>query len=142
MPTTTIRLPDDLKARVAAAAERANTTAHSFILEAIAEKTELEERRGEFNEVAEQRYAVIVASGKTIPWCEMRAFLEKRLSGRKVRRARISPRWATISIAFSTTLHDTPLPMSRRGFERSSTRSMCWRVTRRLGAQHAKASGN
>ena len=34
MPTT-IRLPNDLKARVAAAAKRAGTTAHSFILEAI-----------------------------------------------------------------------------------------------------------
>ncbi len=31
MSTTTIRLPEDLKARVAAAAERAGTTAHSLI---------------------------------------------------------------------------------------------------------------
>ena len=86
MPTTTIRLPDQLKARVAAAAKRAGTTAHSFILEAIAEKTAEEERRIEFNEVADRRYAEIVASGKTIPWKEMRAYLEKRLSGRRARR--------------------------------------------------------
>jgi predicted transcriptional regulator len=32
MATTTIRIPDDLKARVAAAAEREGKTAHSFIL--------------------------------------------------------------------------------------------------------------
>ena len=45
MSTTTIRLPDDLKARLAAAAERAGTTSHNFILQAILEKTEQEEQR-------------------------------------------------------------------------------------------------
>jgi predicted transcriptional regulator len=86
MPTTTIRLPDHLKARVAAAAKRTGATAHSFILAAIAEKTEDEERRSDLNEVADRRYAGIVASGETIPWSEMRAYLEKRLSGKKARR--------------------------------------------------------
>ena len=86
MSTTTIRLPEPLKARVAAAAARANTTAHNFILEAIAEKTEDEERRNDLNEVAERRYAEIIASGKTISWDEMRSYLEKRLSGKKARR--------------------------------------------------------
>jgi predicted transcriptional regulator len=86
MPTTTIRIPDQLKVRVAAAAKRARTTAHGFILEAIAEKTAEAERRSEFDEVAERRYAEIVATGKTIPWSEMRTYLEKRISGRKARR--------------------------------------------------------
>lgn len=86
MSTTTIRLPDDLKARVAAAAERAGTTAHSFILEAIAEKADQEERRSDFHDLAEQRYAKIVASGKTIPWDQMRRYLEDRLAGKKVSR--------------------------------------------------------
>ena len=67
MSTTTIRLPDALKARVARAAERAGTTAHSFILEAIAEKADLEERRADFHDEAEPRYAGIIDSGKTIP---------------------------------------------------------------------------
>lgn len=86
MSTTTIRLPEDLKARVAAAAERAGTTSHSFILEAIAEKADQEERRGDFNDVAERRYADIIASGKTIPWSEMRSYLEGRLAGKVVTR--------------------------------------------------------
>jgi predicted transcriptional regulator len=86
MPTTTIRLPDDLKARVAAAAERAGTSPHSFILEAIAEKAEEAERRAEFDETAEARYAQIVASGKTIPWSDMRQYLEARAAGKKPRR--------------------------------------------------------
>jgi len=86
MSTTTIRLSEDLKARVAAAAKRRGTTAHNFILEAIAEKADQEARRGEFNETAERRYAEIVASGKTIPWSEMRRYLENRLAGRRARR--------------------------------------------------------
>ena len=86
MSTTTIRLPEELKARVAAAAERTGTTSHSFILEAIAEKTEQEERRGNFNAVADRRYAGILASGKTIPWKEMRAYLVNRLEGKAAKR--------------------------------------------------------
>ena len=86
MSTTTIRLPDDLKARVAAAAERSGTTAHNFILEAIAEKADQEEKRSDFHDLAEQRYAKIVASGKTIPWDQMRRYLEDRLAGKKVLR--------------------------------------------------------
>lgn len=78
MSTTTIRLPKDLKERLARAAERAGTTPHGFILEAIAEKTELEERRSDFLDTAEQRYADIVTSGKTVPWSEMRRYLERR----------------------------------------------------------------
>ncbi len=90
MSTTTIRLPQNLKERIARAAERAGTTAHSFILEAIAEKAEQEERRGEFQNAAERRYAEIVASGKTVPWTEMRRYLERRLTGNKI--ARPKPR--------------------------------------------------
>jgi predicted transcriptional regulator len=78
MSTTTIRLPDDLKARVAAAAERAGTTAHGFILEAIAEKAAQAERRADFHEVADKRYTQFLASGKSIPWPEMKAYLQGR----------------------------------------------------------------
>ena len=86
MSTTTIRLPEDLKARIAAAAKRAGTTSHSFIREAIAEKAEQEERRADFNQVAEERYARVVATGKTIPWNEMRGYLEDRLAGKTAKR--------------------------------------------------------
>lgn len=86
MSTTTIRLPEDLKARVAAAAKRAGTTAHSFILEAIAEKAAQEDLRAEFDALAEERYAHIVATGKTISWQEMRGYLEDRLAGKAVKR--------------------------------------------------------
>jgi len=86
MSTTTIRLSPDLKERVARAAEIAGTTAHSFILEAIAEKAQQAELWGGFRETAEQRYAKIAASGKTVPWKEMRRYLERRAKGSKISR--------------------------------------------------------
>ena len=86
LSTTTVRLPQELKARVAVAAERAGTTAHNFILEAIAEKADLAERQAEFLQVADQRYDNLVASGKTIPWEKMRHYLEDRCAGKTVSR--------------------------------------------------------
>lgn len=82
MSTTTIRMPDELKARVTAAAEKAGTTAHNFILQAIAEKAQQQELYSEFNEEAERRYAAILATGKTIPWNEMRSYLEQQTLGK------------------------------------------------------------
>jgi predicted DNA-binding protein len=86
MSTTTIRLPEELKARVAAAAKRSGTTTHSFILEAIAKKTEQDDLRADFDSVAEERYARIAATGKTISWQELRGYLEDRLLGKEVKR--------------------------------------------------------
>jgi predicted transcriptional regulator len=64
-------MPEDLKARIASAAERAGKTTHSFILEAIAEKAEREELRADFDAEADARFAKIVSSGETIPWSDM-----------------------------------------------------------------------
>lgn len=76
MSTTTIRLPDALKARVAIAAKRAGMTSHGFILDAVAEKADLAERRADFDAEVERRYARIIGTGETIPWAKMRGYLE------------------------------------------------------------------
>jgi predicted transcriptional regulator len=86
MPTTTIRLPEELKERVTLAARRLGKTSHGFILEAIAEKADQQERRADFQDLAQQRYADIVESGKAIPWRDMRAYLERRLTGKPGKR--------------------------------------------------------
>ncbi len=52
----------------------------------IAERAEEAERRTEFHDTAERRYVEIVAWGKTIPWSEMRTYLEERLAGKKTTR--------------------------------------------------------
>ncbi len=50
------------------------------------DKTEQAERRTDFDAVAEGRYANIVASGETIPWQEMRDYLESRMAGKATKR--------------------------------------------------------
>ncbi|KAB7771203.1 MULTISPECIES: ribbon-helix-helix protein, CopG family [Xanthomonas] len=84
MSTTTIRLPDALKARVAKAAEAAGTTSHNFILEAIAEKAELAERRVDFHAEAERRWGEFLETGESIPWDEMRRYLMERIEGKDI----------------------------------------------------------
>ena len=86
MTTTTIRLPEELKTRLTAAAKQAGTTPHNFILQAIAEKTAQEEQRSAFHAEAEARYARILATGETIPWEEMRTYLEGRMAGKTLKR--------------------------------------------------------
>lgn len=89
MSTTTIRLPDELKKRVARAAKRAGTTPHAFILDAIADRTNAQEQRADFETVAETRFARIAESGDAIEWRELRGYLEKRAIGRRTRRPAI-----------------------------------------------------
>lgn len=81
MSTTTIRLAEELKARVAAAAEKVGVSPHSFILQAITEKTQRAELRRDFEDQAEKRYANIVATGETISWDDMRSYLESYVAG-------------------------------------------------------------
>jgi predicted transcriptional regulator len=86
MSTTTIRLPDELKERIAAVAAREGTTPHSFMLEAIVEQTDLAERRAEFDAPADTRLSQFLNDGKSIPWPEMRRYLENRIQGKTVPR--------------------------------------------------------
>jgi predicted transcriptional regulator len=86
MSTTTIRIDDDLKARVTVAAESAGTTAHAFILDAIAHTVEQAELDEALHRVADARWAKILATGKTVPWDAAKAWLEARSRGQRPRR--------------------------------------------------------
>ena len=90
MPTTTIRIEDTLKARIAAAAERAGKTPHAFMLDAIAQTLEQSEQEEAFDRLAEERWANILATGQSIPWDDAKAWLEERSHGGKP--ARPAPR--------------------------------------------------
>ena len=92
MTTTTIRLPDDLKARVARVAERNGTSSHNFIVEAIAEKADDEERRQAFIALALAREKEIGESGRTIPWSAMKIYLEARAAGARPAKPRARKR--------------------------------------------------
>lgn len=86
MSTTTIRIEDTLKSRIAAAADRTGKTAHAFILDAISQTVEQHEQDGEFDEVAGQRWKAVLASGQTVSWEETKAYLSARSQGANPRR--------------------------------------------------------
>ena len=84
MSTTTLRLPDELRKRIAKLAAKSGQTAHSVMLDAIAQKVEEEELRVSFYNEADTRFAEIMESGAGIPWHDMRAYLKARASGKNV----------------------------------------------------------
>ena len=59
MSTTTERLSPEFKAQIAKAGQRAD-----------------------FDAVAEARFANIAVTGKSVPWKEMRSYLEDRVAGK------------------------------------------------------------
>ena len=79
--TTTIRLDEELRRRVAAAAEREGKSSHAFIVEAIAQTVEQAELKSQFHREADERWLKILDQGKTVPWSEMRDYLTARVSG-------------------------------------------------------------
>lgn len=79
--TTTIRIEDTMKVRIAAAADRAGKTAHAFILDAISQTVEQLELENEFHDVADQRWKEMLATGKTVSWEDTKAYLAARSRG-------------------------------------------------------------
>ena len=86
MSTTTIRIDDDLKQRLAVAAERVGKTAHAFILDAIAQTVAQAEQDSAFQHLAEQRWARVLATGQTVAWDDAKAYLRARARGEQPRR--------------------------------------------------------
>lgn len=88
MSMTTIRIDDELKARVALAAQRAGKTSHGFILEAICRTVEDAELEDGFHKIADERWQKVQATGKAIAAEEMHAYLVARAQGKPATLAR------------------------------------------------------
>lgn len=86
MSTTTIRLPDELKERVAQVAQAAGLSAHAFIVQAIAEKTEQAQARDAFHALGRERMAEIGRTGKTVSLADMRQYALDKAAGRPAKR--------------------------------------------------------
>ena len=86
MSTTTIRMDDALKARIAAAAERAGKSSHAFILDALSETVERIETDNELHRIADQRWVVLKRTGESVAWADAKEYLQARASGKKARR--------------------------------------------------------
>jgi predicted transcriptional regulator len=78
-----LRVPEDVKKRIAKLARQQDLTPHGFMLDAIREKVEVEEVRLAFHAEAERRLARMKKTGVGIPAEEVFEYLQKRAAGRK-----------------------------------------------------------
>jgi len=74
MSTTTLRVDDTLRERIARVAQATDQTPHNFMLEALARKTD----EAEWN-LSMQRDAALQGGEPGVEWHEMRAYLKTRL---------------------------------------------------------------
>ncbi|MDZ7589165.1 MAG: CopG family transcriptional regulator [Rubrivivax sp.] len=74
MSTTTIRLPDNLRARIEKVAAARGSSAHSFMVEAVARAAEQEERRLDFEAEAGRRWKQMLRTGQYHTPEAMRAY--------------------------------------------------------------------
>lgn len=81
MPTTTIRIEAEMKARVAAAAARAGKTTQAFILDAVAQTVEQDEIDDTFHRLADERWVNFLTTGQTVPWDAAKDWLEAKARG-------------------------------------------------------------
>ena len=86
MSTTTIRLEDELKARIAAAAARSGRSSHAFILDALSDMVERSELDEELHRIADKRWAALQRTGESIAWEDAAGYLQARAAGKKARR--------------------------------------------------------
>jgi predicted transcriptional regulator len=86
MTTTTIRMDDALKARIAAAAERIGKSSHAFILDSLSETVDRIETDEELHRIADARWTALKETGKSVAWTDAKKYLEARASGKKARR--------------------------------------------------------
>jgi predicted transcriptional regulator len=84
--TTTLKLPEELKARIAAAAEHAGKTPHAFMVEALERQIERDEKRRSFVADALAAAADIDAGGPVYAMEDVAAYIQAKAAGK-------SPAW-------------------------------------------------
>jgi predicted transcriptional regulator len=81
-----LRLPEDVKKRIAKLAKAHDMTPHRFMIEAIREKLEAEEVQAAFHADARRRLARMKKSGVGIPAEEVFEYLKRRAEGKAAER--------------------------------------------------------
>ena len=81
-----LRVPENVKKRIAKLAKAQDLTPHGFMLAAIREKLEAEEVRAAFHADAKRRLARMKKTGTGIPAEEVFEYLKRRAAGRTAER--------------------------------------------------------
>lgn len=86
MPITSLKLPDELKARVAAVAAEAGQSAHAFMVDAIAQQTRLAEARRRLVDDALAAEAETMRTGKSYPAADVHLYIAAKAGRQKATR--------------------------------------------------------
>jgi predicted transcriptional regulator len=86
MSTTTVRLPDELKTRIAKLAKQAGVSAHNYIVQAVEREAQRDEARADFVRSARSRLDDMAQTGEGIPWDDARTYLLARAAGKRAAR--------------------------------------------------------
>jgi len=81
MSTTTLRLPDELRARLARLAEAQGTTSHALMVEMLAESAQQREARAAFEAEAERRWRKMVRTGEYLELDDLRGYAQALARG-------------------------------------------------------------
>ncbi|MFM7272535.1 MAG: hypothetical protein ACKO4A_01610 [Gammaproteobacteria bacterium] len=83
MPTTSLKLPEKLKQRVVAAAEKQGMSAHAFMVRAIDQASLAVEQRARFVADALAAREEAISSAKGFDADEVHAYLKARAGGKR-----------------------------------------------------------
>jgi predicted transcriptional regulator len=78
--TTTLRIEESLRERIARLASALNQTPHSFMVEALAQKADEAEWRLGVQREAQQRDTALQAGEPGVEWHEMKTYLRQRVA--------------------------------------------------------------
>ena len=84
--STTLKLPDELKARIAPLAELVGKTPHAWMIEALEAQAKLAEMRRSFIEDALASAAEVDAGGPLYAMEDVHAYIRARAAGKTVER--------------------------------------------------------
>ncbi len=84
--STTLKLPQRLKSRIARVAKRAGRTPHALMIEALERQMDREERMAELVEEALAADRVIDAGGEVYAAADVHSWLERLARGERVAR--------------------------------------------------------
>lgn len=88
MSATSLKLPDELKRRLARLAASRGQTPHAFMVEALAREAERSDLRQRFSAEADESEREALASGRAHSLAATFDYLADKVSGKKPRRPR------------------------------------------------------
>lgn len=86
MATTTLKIPEELKARIASAAAAAGKSSHAYMIEALATHAALDERRRAFVASAHAAEHEVAEYGLVYDADEVFSYIQAKLDGKTNKR--------------------------------------------------------